>query len=355
MSLLPSGTFASPNESYYGAGGGGGSLTSPVNIAGNPDATINLSAPAGPSQLQFINGANSWQILTATGGPNNIIIQPTSGTFNNSPMLSIDADLSGTVFLGTSLNGTLVQSRNTLLVTDFLGGGDAGNGIVISPQSATVNKISGVVASGGSLRLGSSVATPSVVNISDTGANTGTFQVGGNGGDPLLIAGGQIAPNNYSVIRPNTGSAGELYIGSSTSTNPNAIHLTDTATQISKLGGAPVTLLAAQTIAPTASVAVPLPVNEGLYSIVGCGVGLLATAQTRQAQFSCMAYINAAGAVQMGGNATCDVGALGGTDSVTFQVTPTANGFIIYNGGPQSLVSFQISAFRISGPIPGVV
>jgi hypothetical protein len=308
--------------------------------------------------IQGAGGFNSqvnlggYQITNPGANPGNLYIGDPLDL--SGYMITMDS-ANHTVQLGDSTPGGNVQTLNALTITDPLGGGPAGNAVVISPISAVANKISGLIATGGSLRLGSSIAASAVVNISDTGANTGTFQVGGNGGDPLVIQGGSIAPNNYSVIRPNVASAGRLYIGSSTTTNPTAIYLTDTATTISKLGGAPGTLLAAQTIAPAGSVVVPLPVGEGLYSIVGCGVGGTATAYTRQAQLSCIAYINSLGVCQMGGSASVDVGALGGTDVVTLQVNPTGTGMNLYNNGAQSLVSYQVSAFLISGAIPGVV
>lgn len=353
MSLLPSGTFASLNNPYYGSGGGGGSLTSPVAITGNPEAEIDLTSATTQSIVQLASGtSNTWQIFTDTGvAQNYLLFQKQNAPNSGQTFLGLYSDTSG-VTVGCGVAGGAVQVSNSMLVTDPLGG--SSNGIVISPQSGTVNKISGTVASSGSLRLGSSVATSAIVNISDTGSNTGNLQVGGNGGDPLLVQGGSLV-SNYSVIRPGVNTGGQLYLGSSTNGSPTAINITDTATTISKLGGQPQNMLSPQTIVSGASVNVPLPVGEGLYAIVGCGFGLAATAQTRQAQFSCMAYINSAGNCQMGGSAAVDVGALGGSDTVSLQVNPAATAFTLYNNGPQSLVAFQVSAFKISGPIPGVV
>jgi hypothetical protein len=154
-------------------------------------------------------------------------------------------------------------------------------------------------------------------------------------------------------------SVGTLKLGSSAA-NPAAITLTDTATNITKLGGAPqnlaVTGLSSGNIPPgtvgTPSLfSFPAPTGEGLYAITGASSGV-STANSRQAQLSTICYVDASGVVAIGGAAFADIGSIGSDDNIQFSAANNT----VFNGayvGTQQVNNFVVLAFKISGAIPG--
>jgi hypothetical protein len=158
------------------------------------------------------------------------------------------------------------------------------------------------------------------------------------------------------LIAPTLANGGILSLGSSAA-NTAAVSITDTATNLINLGGAPQQLLASQNLAPgnvtQTTFAFPAPVGEGLYSIVGCSNGTT-TANSRQAQASCICYVGSSGLIQMGGAAFADVGSVGSADALEWAPTNNTSFTGAYTGG-QQVNNFSIFAFKLSGPIPGVV
>jgi len=300
MSLLPSGTYASPLNPYYSAGGGPAppaNLDSPVTVVpnvGDGSATLVCPAEAGSVAALILGqqGSSPWSVNVNAAAATNLRVQYNDGATN--PVYITVDDTVDSVGLGSGVAGGTVKSFNKFEVSDLSIVGT--NVIRIAATSATAGQITNTVAAGGTLEFGSSAA------------------------------------------------------------NSATMTLTDTATTLTKLGGAPQVLSGApQTIVPAGSALVSLPAGEGLYAIVACGVGGTATGQTRQAQLSCFCYINSGGLCQMGGSATTDVGALASTDNVTLQVNPAGTAMNVYNNSAQSLVAYQVQAFKISGPIPGAV
>jgi hypothetical protein len=128
--------------------------------------------------------------------------------------------------------------------------------------------------------------------------------------------------------------------------------------KVKGLGGAPQVLLAQQNIAPGNVTPVTFtfanPVGEGLYCIMAASstVGGPSTQNSRDAQFATMAYVNGAGAIQIGGNGGSTVGSVTGTESLEmYPLNATNNLFMTYNGA-QQLNNMSVVAFLISGPIP---
>ena len=249
--------------------------------------------------------------------------------------------------LGTA--GTINLNAATV-IKDSLGGNNA---LALSPSSATQSSIAQTVATSGILNIGSSLSNLTALQVADLTGDATLYVRSTDGQVPLEIR----SNDSGSSIIPGVGSAGSLTLGSSGTTNPSAITLTDTATSISKLGGAPQVLLATQLIvAPGATGTIPVPVGEGLYCIMGCSADPGATGQSRQAQFSVMAYVNSTGALQMGGSGISDLGSIGGSDSfILIPNAGSANTMFYANNGIQSLVNYSIRAFKISGPIPGAI
>jgi len=115
------------------------------------------------------------------------------------------------------------------------------------------------------------------------------------------------------------------------------------------LGGAPQVLLASQNIAiGNATLTVPNPTGEGLYCIM-IGSTPTSTQQSRQAQLVTMAYVNSAGAIQIGGNGTSTF-PVGG--SITIYPNEGANNMSLVIVASPGLANMSVVAFNISGPIP---
>jgi hypothetical protein len=251
------------------------------------------------------------------------------------------------------------------------GGGGGGTSTLTSPVAfapttgSSTAVLSNSVATSGTVVIGSSVASPAVLSVSDL-AGVGVVAVNGASGQNALVLAGATATNPCLIATSSAGGAGAILDIGSSSANTSAIIVSDTATVINKLGGAPVVLLAIGNIAaaaqgppivPTTGTISLAPLSEGLWCVVGTGSGATSTQNTADAQFSTLMYVNSAGVVEMGGSISVNVGtSLNSADQV-FELYPlngATNLGYAYTGG-QQLTSFGIYAFKISGPIPGTV
>ena len=90
------------------------------------------------------------------------------------------------------------------------------SGLVIENNSATESAIYGQVSTNGELAIGSSaIAAPDILILADTGNNTGTVVIGGNGGNNILFQG---STNNAAATISTDrapGNLGVLTIGGS--------------------------------------------------------------------------------------------------------------------------------------------
>jgi len=248
------------------------------------------------------------------------------------------------------------------------GGGGGGSSTLTSPVAftpstgSTIAVLTNTVASGGAVVIGSSTAAPSTLSVADAGG-VALVSINGGAGADLLLS-GAVSSGTSCVIGTNaaSGAGGAIALISSAGTSAG-VAVSDTATVINKLGGAPVVLLAAGTIGPAPqgppiapiTDTIPLaPCSEGLWCVVGTGGGATSTQNTADAQFSVMMYVNAAGKVEIGGSVSVNVGTSLNSADQSFELYPlngSTNLGYTYTGG-QELVNFSIIAFKISGPIP---
>lgn len=223
MSLLPSGTFASLLNPYYGSGGGGSVVSS---------ITSTVSTLISPTLLSTVGGTS---ILNYAGTTTSIVSQNSNGVFSMiasntvgpSPVLGFIGynaalNLTGIGDGQSNVLGGVVVSRQELLVTDPRG---PGNSLALTPINATNSLITQGTASNGVVAIGSSQAQVSTIRIYDTGATAGVLEVGGNGGIPMRLAGGSLA-SNACIVRPDVANGGKLSIGSSAAI-PRQIEVTD--------------------------------------------------------------------------------------------------------------------------------
>jgi hypothetical protein len=213
MSSLPALTQGSPGSYFFalasGGGGGGSSLQSPVNVipsavdgstnlslvtstggnganilisdtTGN-DAALTVAVTESGNADIFMGLTNATQVQisapTLTGAGQLQIVNATT----NYSFLSVDT-INNDVVLGEDLAAVgfvsgLTQSNNSLVIKDAAG--TAANSMLLSPLSPTASVISQGIASGGTLNLGSSVACPGTLVISDAGVGTGSVSVTG--------------------------------------------------------------------------------------------------------------------------------------------------------------------------------
>jgi len=211
MSLLPAGTFASPNITYYdsGGGGGGGSVSS-------------VSTLISPTLISTVGGTS---ILNYTGSVNSIVTENNNGIFTMSaqptvpgqqPFIAYNAAQNLTTIGDGVQNilGGVVTTRQELLVTDPRG---PGNNLALTPIDATNSLIAQGCATNGVINFGTSLAQRSTLVVYDQGATAGVVQAGGNGGAPLELLGGTagVAISNAPIIRPGVAVNGTMRIGSS--------------------------------------------------------------------------------------------------------------------------------------------
>ena len=375
MSLLPHDTYvnvARPLWAAAGSGGGGGggsTLTSPASItptAGSATLAVALAAgDAGTAAVTIqAGGAGGTAALNIAGGPNVYSMGCASSGANlyigvNPQQVGQTAAITytpttGVLALGDNLPAGNVQVNNLLTVGKP---GQFANEAALGALTANTSKLTQTLAAGGNISIGSSVANPSGLIVSDI-ARSGVVnfvQVSGSPGNTSLFLSGYQAAVGECVIAPDAPSGATLNLGSSsdvTSPLSAAISITDAATTINRLGGAPQTLLA--TVASITSgytnSTIPIPSSEGLWCVM---VGATPTTNqaSRDAQLMTMCYVNAAGRIQLGGNGSTTV--LGGGILDIYPLDGTAFFALTYTGTGQGLANISVVAFKISGPIPG--
>jgi hypothetical protein len=190
------------------------------------------------------NGAQSYQLqVPVTGGvPNHFIIDPFTLQPGQTTGFDYDA-ATGNVIVGDSLaganttvNGDDVDVGNPLTAGNIYlnktttvtssGSRPAPSGITLTPTSATASNIGQAVAAGGSLVLGSSIASPDTLTVADA-AGSGTVAVGGNAGSSIVMTGG-VGASQTSIITTSATGVGSLLLGASAA-NDRAIFINDTA------------------------------------------------------------------------------------------------------------------------------
>ena len=235
MAGLASNTLTSPGVSFYAlAGGAGGNLQSPVSVvpdgAGNASLTV-AAAGTGTGLISALGTAtNPGAVVVGANGSTYRIASGLAGV----PDFQIGAQgtgvapafqynfFTGNTTIGDASLGT-VATRQPLVVNDVAIVG--GNGVGISPTSATGGLIAMTCASNGTLVIGSSVAQNDTLTIADAGANRGAVAVGGNNGTSILLTGGNYL-GTFANIRANVANQGTMTLGSS-SANPVCMYLTD--------------------------------------------------------------------------------------------------------------------------------
>jgi hypothetical protein len=232
MSLLPSNTFANPLTPFYGVGGGGGGLQSPVDVIpdGTGEALVNVISTSGAlAAIQIGDGAQAGQssllkMVSGGGGSNTVqlgqaelVTTGFSGVLNvqntitNQSCLSVDT-IQNVVDIGSALR--TAGATNLALVNVPMNVTNGTNAISLVATNGTSSNIGQTVASAGSLILGSSVASPSTLTVSDAGAGTGQVAVGGNAGSSITMTGG-VSGSQTSIITTNSTGFGSLLLGAS--------------------------------------------------------------------------------------------------------------------------------------------
>lgn len=259
MACLANTVQANPDSFYFalaGSEGPGSSLQSPATVipAANGSSILNVvqttgsPAPAAAILVSSQNGNDAIVQIDSTAGGNASLLLTTSGVGGKSIFLANDGGSTGSLAVGDNASGDVymlvdtvnnnvslgavaggaipagtVTTQSSLLVKDSVGGANA---VAISPTTGTSSVISQTVASNGNLNLGSSVACPGTIAISDTGgAGTGIVKVGGNGGANILMA-GQGGANPYTSMRTDATNSGVLTLGASVA-NATTVYVRD--------------------------------------------------------------------------------------------------------------------------------
>jgi len=376
MSLLPKDTYVNASRSLWaaagsGGGGGGSTLQSPASItpAVNGSAVLSVAVTSGAGVDAVVNVSNTTGndaviAMSNTAGGNSVIEMGLAGSavvvfapsLTNAGKLNVAPVLPngspGTPNLSIDTVGATVTAQNLLLV----GQAAFGNQLAAAPLTANTSKVTQTLAAGGSMAIGSSVANPAGLLVSDivTSGFANHVEVAGQPGVASLFLAGAQGGANECYVFPSVATTGIQYVGSSVA-NTQAITVTDTATTIKNLGGAPQTLLATTTI-PAGNITqqtgtFPNPVGEGLYAVVGCAAST--NQPSRQQQFSVIAYVNATGQVQMGGSVFSDAGSIGGTDGLLVYPQQGGANFLYAYTGSTPVTNFSVVAFKLSGAIPG--
>jgi hypothetical protein len=212
-----------------------------IASAGAGQATLTISSTNGNDAgivLKSTAGGNSFIAMGETGGDTVTITNPSL----SSGALAIGNSSTGTAYFvvdttnnnvsigATSGAGVAVGTvtvQEALLVKDGVGGANA---VGISPTSGTQSVISQTVASAGNLNIGSSLANPAGLTVSDV-ARPGQFnyvQVNGTPGNPPLLLQGAQGGGGICGIRPDAAAgSGSLILGSdNTNTNQIVINAT---------------------------------------------------------------------------------------------------------------------------------
>jgi hypothetical protein len=242
MSLLPNNTYANPANSFYGEAGAGAanSLQSPAEII--PDATLgdallNInSAPGAAIAVLTVRGGATGEGNVVIGSQGQDYLLSASGTNDVLTLTAVPAQVgqvsvleyrpaTGILTLGDGLAGGFVETTVPL----FVGATPVnGNAVKIASFDATTGTINNTLATGGTVKIGSSVANPQGVAVIDDGAGTATTEFVGNGGAKVTVRGGANGVVTPAAIFSgfNAGSPSSLTVG--TKLFNNILTVTDT-------------------------------------------------------------------------------------------------------------------------------
>lgn len=356
-----------------GSGGGGGTptdLQSPATVLadavlGDSELTLEaqgvgaavlaVASTAGKdAKLILAQGADSFDV--GQFGTDGFFYISQSGAASGSEAFTYDPVEHQVVIGDGGPTGTALI-KNRLGISDPAAGA---NKLLLIPATANTSAVVQSVGASGYIALGSSAANPAGLIVSDIARPnvTNFVQVSGppSGNTSLFLRGGQSAGAECAVAA-DAASGGTLWLGSSsTPTAPAAqgIVLTDAATTINQLGGAPQVLLATvpSIVSGYTNSTIPIPPSEGLWCVM---VGSTPTTNqaSRDAQLMTMCYVNSAQRIQLGGNGSTSV--IGGGVLDLYPLDGTAFFALVYTGTGQGLANITVVAFKISGPIPGTV
>ena len=286
MSTLPNNTFASPNNPFYAAvgGGGGDSLQSPVDVIpdGQGDVTLNVDATGTGIAVLTVRGSATGEGNVVIGSQGQDYLLSASGTNDVLTLTSVPAQVgqvsvleyrpaTGILTLGDGLAGGFVET----IVPLFVGATPVnGNAVKIASFDATTGTINNTLATGGTVKIGSSVANPQGVAVIDDGAGTATTEFIGNGGAKVTIRGGANGVTTPAAIFSgfNAGSPSSLTIG--TKLFNNILTVTDTvggvgSAEIGGNGGNNILLTGSTNNAAATISTDRLPGNTGVLTIGG--------------------------------------------------------------------------------------
>lgn len=321
-----------------------------ISTPGTGAAVLNLTnTGTGPSVINMGPLGEGVSLAVENAFPNALAVKdPATGN----TVAQIDVGINNIVLGDITRAGDVVTGAS-LTVSNDLGG--IANAIRIQPATAITGVISQTVADTGLLSIGSSAAFPSILQLSDDGAE-GAAVVGGNIGSGIQLKGGL----NPRIIA-NVGNSGRLLLGSS-SDFQDQIVLTDTSITVgSTVNVAPIftcmTARVALAPAPGPSFAYGsgtrlLPLSglpDGMYSLMVYPVPGSAGPTdllTLGACFTTM-FIMKTGLCVYGGcgqNSSGDVRTFpsSGLATITFNIIPVGNYYL------------AIDFFQMAGAVPGV-
>jgi len=378
MSVLGSSTQANPNGYYFTLNNGqASSLQSPVavtaDVGGNTTLSLTAGGIAGASALSVTGSAG------VPGGPGTItvggfgtvyratvldssgILQIGLNSGTEYPVIAYDSQTTHQLTLGdrSAVSTASIQTNQPLVVRDYNNDTAGVNGIVLLENSTTSCTITNVVASGGTLNIGSSQAFPSTLVVSDVpshGAGNYIQVKGASGQVPLFVSGSQ-GSGGVCYMYPDgvPPTASQLRLGSDSS-NSDVVLISNTAVTVGTLGIPPVypcstarVALAPGTIGGGSYILPISGLSDGMYSLMvypAPGSAGPTDLTTLGACFSTM-FIMKGGQVVYGGvgqNRLGDVYTFpsSGLGSITFNITVSANFYL------------GIDFFQLSGPVPGV-
>lgn len=199
---------------------GGAATLSITNAAGGGDPVLEIRDTTGNNaQLNMYNVGGGNSSIFMGEAPNGVILLAASSSLGHlqiqngatgSTTVDIDTSNNAVTLTNGGLAG-LVRAENPLSIANPAA---VGNKLVLAPTSSAQSTINQTVANNGAVGIGSSIATPSILTISDSGANTGGIFIGGNGGNDIFAIGGNgssIIPN----IRTDAANTGQLTVGAS--------------------------------------------------------------------------------------------------------------------------------------------
>jgi hypothetical protein len=379
MSVLIPRTQPNKDSFYFAlAGGGAASLQSPVVVT--PDAVTGNATIAAIADPAIATGQAGLSVISSANSPGTILVGGYGTDYSvgvpSQPAavppalpqfeIGVNDGVTPPVFLYNSGTGAVVigdgsaavsatvELRQPLVLGSTLGGP---NRLILTQQSATAASIVQSIASGGTVEIGSSQAALATVSLSDAGAGSANVIIGGNAGAGLQLVGGQT--NVTNAIRPAIASGGGLSIGSSFTTNPSAIVMTDSgvggtgrtvilnqappalANNICTIGGQ-------QASIPNTTSTIDLPagvvLTDGLYyfAVNITGVG------NPQFQASCIVYYNG-GTFSTGGSVQSAVDGNG----KYLQMYPAGANMQISFNGTASLPGYVVLCPLFNAPIIG--